>query len=179
MPTFEIREGDGNNGCYHRGEVEAKDAFDAIRVASRTKMIYKPRDVVLSRDIDGDDQYACAASYVAPIYGDACRWIAEARLVEVAEQMTEKQRLQLLSSLTEYDRKQSTKPGYNRYALAHYCGALDRVKRYCDAGHPLRDAIATCFLGSLCNRLLKVVKLEPLTKDEFRFGLEKPLPYIE
>lgn len=93
--------------------------------------------------------------------------------------MTEKQHLQLLHCLTSYDRKQSTKLGHNPYALAHYCRALSRTQRYCEAGHTLRDAIATCFLGSLCNRLLKAVNLEPLSKAELKFGLEKPLPYIE
>lgn len=85
MPQFQIREGDGNDGCYRRGVLEATDAFDAIRKASRTGMICKPRDVVLKRDIEGDDQHAYVASYVAPIYGDACRWLAEAHLAEGGE----------------------------------------------------------------------------------------------
>ena len=85
MPKFEIREGDGNQGCFRRGEVEAKDAFDALRIASRTKMICKPYDVVL-RDTDGDEQHAYLASYVAPIFGDSCRWLAEAHLIEEGNQ---------------------------------------------------------------------------------------------
>jgi hypothetical protein len=79
---FEIREGDGNMGCYHRGTVEASNAFDALRKASRQGMICKPYDVVLKRDIEGDDQFAVVCSYVAPIYGDSSRWVAEARLIE-------------------------------------------------------------------------------------------------
>jgi hypothetical protein len=82
MAKFEIREGDGNVGCYHRGIIEADNAFDALRKASRTGLISRPRDVVLSRDIDGDDQHAYIASFVSPIYGDACRWCAEAHLEE-------------------------------------------------------------------------------------------------
>lgn len=79
---FEIREGDGNDGCRRRGIVEAENAFDALRLASRTGMICKPRDVVLRRDIDGDNEHAYVASYVAPIYGDSCRWLAEAHLIQ-------------------------------------------------------------------------------------------------
>jgi hypothetical protein len=82
MKEYEIREGDGNDGCRRRGTIQATDAFDALRRASRVGMIRKPRDVVLRRDIDGDDQYAVVASYVAPIYGDSCRWVAEALLIE-------------------------------------------------------------------------------------------------
>ena len=80
MPDYIIREGDGNDGCYRRGTITATDAFDAIRKASRTGMIWKPRDVVLKRDIEGDDEFAIVSSYVRPIYGDACRWVAEAHL---------------------------------------------------------------------------------------------------
>lgn len=78
---YEIREGDGNDGCYRRGTIEATDAFQALRLASRRGMIQKPRDVKLS-DFSGDDEHCYAVSYVAPIYGDACRWCAEANLVE-------------------------------------------------------------------------------------------------
>lgn len=82
MPLFEIREGDGNVGCYRRGVIEAEDAYDALRKASRRGMIHKTRDVVLSRDIEGDDQFAIVSSYVAPIFGDACRWVAQAMIIE-------------------------------------------------------------------------------------------------
>jgi len=81
---FEIREGDGNEGCYRRGTIEASNAFEALRKASRTGMIHKTRDVTL-RSMDGDDEHAYLASYVSPIYGDACRWCAEANLVEGSE----------------------------------------------------------------------------------------------
>ena len=79
---FEIREGDGNDGCLRRGTIEAADAFDALRLASRKGMIRKTPDVVLKRDIDGDNQHAYVASHTSPIYGDSCRWLAEAHLIE-------------------------------------------------------------------------------------------------
>lgn len=84
LPTndYEIREGDGNRGCYRRGIVQARNAFHALELASRSGMICKPRDAKLA-DIDGDDQNAYLASYVAPIYGDACRWLAEANCLPI------------------------------------------------------------------------------------------------
>lgn len=81
MGRYEIREGNGNDGEYHRGYQFAANAFDALRQASRRGMICKPRDAKLA-DIDGDDQQAHLASFVAPIYGDACRWTASASLVD-------------------------------------------------------------------------------------------------
>ena len=81
VKTFEIREGDGNQGCYCRGTIEAVDAFDALRKASRQRMIWKPKCVTLN-SMEGDDQYACLADYCHMIYGDSCGWVAEARLLE-------------------------------------------------------------------------------------------------
>ena len=79
--SFEIREGDGNQGEYRRGTIEADDAFEALRLASRRGLICKPK-VVMYADFDGDDQSCYAASYVSPIWGDACRWTASARLID-------------------------------------------------------------------------------------------------
>jgi hypothetical protein len=81
MKMFEIREGDGNDGCRRRGEIEANNAFEALRKASRMGLIHKPWDVVLKRDIDGDGEAAYVASFVRPIFGDSCRWCAESHLV--------------------------------------------------------------------------------------------------
>jgi hypothetical protein len=78
---FEVREGDGNEGCYRRGEVNAFNAYDAMRLASRRGLICKPYDVTLNA-IDGDDVNAYLASYRAPIFGDACRWCAETHRVD-------------------------------------------------------------------------------------------------
>jgi hypothetical protein len=85
MPKYTIREGDGNEGTYRRGEVEAPNAFDALRLARRQKLIFFPRDVT-NKNIEGDNQNAHVASYVAPIYGDACRWCAEAIEITLTDQ---------------------------------------------------------------------------------------------
>lgn len=85
----------------------------------------------------------------------------------------------LLNTLTEYDAKESTKKGYNRYALALYCGALIKTIRYADNGCGLRDAIVTCFCGRLCDKLLSAVDLEKMTADECKFGLATKLPELD
>jgi hypothetical protein len=79
LKTFEIREGDGNDGCYRRGTIEATDAFEALRKASRQKMIWKPKCVTLA-SMDGDDQAAYLTDYCHSIFGDAAAWCAEAHL---------------------------------------------------------------------------------------------------
>ena len=84
----------------------------------------------------------------------------------------------LLNTLTEYDRKQSKKQGYSIYALTHYCKALNNVQRYVTAGHDLRDAIITCFLGKLADKFLKSVNLQLMTDNEAKFGLHNKLPEL-
>lgn len=80
LRQFEIREGNGNEGEYRRGYVNAVDSFEALRIASRQGMIVRPWDVKID-SMDGDDTHAYLVSYVAPIYGDSCRWCASASLV--------------------------------------------------------------------------------------------------
>ena len=82
MNIFEIREGNGNDGEYLCGTIIANDAFDALRKASRTKMIYKPKSVTLG-SMDGDDQSAYLADYRQSqmIFGDSCGWTASATII--------------------------------------------------------------------------------------------------
>lgn len=80
MPMFEIREGNGNDGEYYRGVIEADSPFKALQLASRRRMIWKPKTVTLDA-MDGDDHHAYLIDYVAPIFGDACRWCASATLI--------------------------------------------------------------------------------------------------
>jgi hypothetical protein len=93
--------------------------------------------------------------------------------------MTPEQRATILDAVTTWDRRQSTRPGYNIYALALYCKAIKRVALYAEKGHDLRDAVITCFLDRLCDHILKALKLEKMTKDEAKYGLENKLPYLE
>ena len=77
---FDVREGDGNQGEYHRCTILAKDAPSALVAAHRHGLIRSPWDVRITKDIEGDDINAQVASYVAPIWDYACRWTASASL---------------------------------------------------------------------------------------------------
>jgi hypothetical protein len=76
----------------------------------------------------------------------------------------------LLHAVTEYDRKQSTKKGYNMYALSHYCGAINqRVIPAINQGVPIRKAILMGFCGRLADVCLRAVG-EPKTTDAEQRG---------
>jgi hypothetical protein len=85
----------------------------------------------------------------------------------------------IINAVTEYDRKQSTKKGYNIYALAHYCLASQRADRYIRQGVDPRDAILNCFLGRLCDHVLKACKLQTMTTTEAKFGPDNRLPELQ
>lgn len=72
----------------------------------------------------------------------------------------------LFNAVTEHDQKQAKKPGYNIWALGHYARGLQLVEKHVDNGADLRDAITNCFVGQLCDKLLKAVKLPKLTQTE-------------
>lgn len=82
---FDVSEGDGNQGEHHRCSIMAVDAFEALKLAHKHGYIRSPWDVRITKDMDGDAQSAYVASYVSPIYGDACRWTASASLAITAE----------------------------------------------------------------------------------------------
>ena len=88
MKKFEIREGNGNVGCYYRGIVEANTASEALIKAHREGMICSPWDVRITKDIDGDDVYANVASFVG-CNDLGCRWIAEAKDIEEMNRINE------------------------------------------------------------------------------------------
>lgn len=90
--------------------------------------------------------------------------------------MTEQQRFQILTALTKYDQRQSTKKSYNPYALAHYCAGIERIKKHCDNGADLRLAILNCFIGKLCDLVLKSVSLDLMTIEECKYSEFKKLP---
>lgn len=77
-------------------------------------------------------------------------------------------RTKILIALTEYDRKQSTKKGYNRFALGMYCQALQNTMAEIESGSTIRAALKHNFCGRLLDVCLKAAG-EPLaTKDELR-----------
>lgn len=98
----------------------------------------------------------------------------------MTESLSQVQHARLFNCMTEYDRAQARrKLGYNRHALGHYARALGDVQRHCEAGHPLRAAIISCFLGPLCDRMLRSVGLEEMTDAEARHGLAVKLPHLD
>ncbi len=76
----------------------------------------------------------------------------------------------LVMALTEYDRKQEGKPGYNRYALPQYLGAAQRAQELVNSGETVRNALIKCFSGRLLSVALKAVGEPKGTDDEIRWG---------
>ncbi len=74
----------------------------------------------------------------------------------------------LVHAVTQYDFKQSKKPSYNIYALAHYIARIDDIMRDIEAGADTRDAIVAGFTGSLLNTCLRSLKLPKPSQDEMQ-----------
>ena len=92
--------------------------------------------------------------------------------------MDERISLKLVNAVTEYDRQQSKRSHYNFYAICHYLGAVEKVAKHVDNGAELRTAILNCFLGRLCDRVLKSVGLDKMTIEEAKYGAFEKLPDI-
>ena len=63
----------------------------------------------------------------------------------------------LVMALTEYDRKQAGKRGYNPYALGQYIARLHDIDADIENGAPVRDAIVAAFSGRLLDVCLRAV----------------------
>lgn len=68
-------------------------------------------------------------------------------------------RPRLLHIVTEYDRRQSKRKGYNPYALAHYCRAIGNVMEAIGNGEPIEQALKHGFCGSLLRHVAKKLGL--------------------
>ena len=66
---------------------------------------------------------------------------------------------ELVRVLMAYDRKESTKTGYNIYAMPMYLDAASKVADRVDAGEDLRTVIVESFHGRLCGAVLRGFKL--------------------
>lgn len=76
-------------------------------------------------------------------------------------------RVKLVNRLTEHDIKNSTKKGYNHYALGHYMNAVQRVDRLMTEYHwALRPALLVCFNGKLLVLCLKACDLSAYVRFE-------------
>jgi hypothetical protein len=80
----------------------------------------------------------------------------------------------LVHAATEHDRTQSTRRGYNHYALAQYLRRIDEVCEDIDAGMTPRQALLDGFCDRLLDKLLVAIGEPKFTKEE-RLG--QPLAY--
>jgi len=76
----------------------------------------------------------------------------------------------LVHAVTEYDRSQSTRKGYNRYALGMYLQAVQSVMDWVEESpqHTLRQGIVRYFSGRLIDVCLRAVGELPTTREELR-----------
>lgn len=76
----------------------------------------------------------------------------------------------LVHAVTAFDRKQSTKRGYNIYALGQYLIRVDEVCADIDKGAETRAAIVAGFNGRLADACLRALNLPITSEDECRNG---------
>ena len=77
---FEVRECNGSIGEFHRCEIYAANAAEALLRTHRHGFIRAPRDVRIEKDIEGDDVAAIVASQFLPTNEGSCRWSASATI---------------------------------------------------------------------------------------------------
>ncbi len=73
----------------------------------------------------------------------------------------------LVTAATKYDARQAKGKHYNPYALGHYLARIDDIEKDVANGATLRDALCAGFTGSLLNAMLRAVKLEKPSDDEW------------
>jgi hypothetical protein len=74
--------------------------------------------------------------------------------------MTADMRARLVLILTEYDRRQETKRGYNRWALGQYFRAIDEVDAAIVKGYPISRALKCGFCGPLLRYVAKKLGMD-------------------
>ena len=77
-------------------------------------------------------------------------------------------RFNLVSAVTDYDRKQSTKASYNMYALPQYLQRVSDIMEDIAAGADPRSAISAGFTGTLVSSILRKLKMSGASMDEIR-----------
>ena len=73
---------------------------------------------------------------------------------------------QIVSLLTAYDEKQSSKKSYNRHALGIYLNQLENVMLDIELGAEPRAAIVAGFNGRLLDFILRGLGMPVSTKEE-------------
>lgn len=74
----------------------------------------------------------------------------------------------LVHAVTEYDRKQQGKRGYNIWALPQYLGAVETAEQRIAEGKTTREALVASFCGRLLDVVLKSVGEAKSTREEQR-----------
>lgn len=79
----------------------------------------------------------------------------------------------LTHAITEYDRRQEraaikARRAHNPYALAHYCGAVQRIETAIAAGTEIRAAVLANLCGSLASFVLRTIGHAAITVAEAR-----------
>jgi hypothetical protein len=72
----------------------------------------------------------------------------------------------LIAAASAYDRRRTTKPGYNIYALAQYFARIDEVLADIDAGATPRAALLAAFSDRLLDALLVGIGEQKHAKEE-------------
>lgn len=91
-----------------------------------------------------------------------------------SEKIHPKLHFYLVSAVTEYDKTQQGKPGFNRYALPQYLSTIEDIEDDIREGASVRSAIETYFSGRLLTFVLKwVAKLDKKLVEEIEPTLPK------
>lgn len=72
----------------------------------------------------------------------------------------------LISAVTQFDQKQSRKPGHNIYALPQYFERIDLIQADMERGATARAAILAGFTGRIADACLRAIGEKPYTQDE-------------
>ena len=76
-------------------------------------------------------------------------------------------RTRIIHALTQYDREQSRRKGYNPHALAHYCRAAQDIERsLIVAARPPRQIVLMALSGRVADLALRSIGEPPATADE-------------
>lgn len=85
----------------------------------------------------------------------------------------------LIHAVTQYDRKQSTKRGYNPHALGIYFEWIDEVCADIERGAPIRESVMAGFNDRLLDVCLRALGLPACTEKEALNGPVCYTPSVE
>jgi hypothetical protein len=80
-------------------------------------------------------------------------------------------------AVTEYDRLESTRQHYNRFALAQYLEAIESAMSHIEKGADVRAVLVGHFTGRLLAKLLKVAQCSPMTRADALGGVARRTSY--